>query len=323
MMPLYEPICRVRKAGAFTLIELLVVISIIALLIAILLPAPASARVSAQKQQGTTQMRGIQQGLLIASQDNKGFYPGAYAVATLSSESFVDESQIEKYSGGGALAGSHVSARWCLRYEGEYFTPDYGFSPGEIEPERLTRFDPNAAPGTYTRDNYLTSFALPQLIVDLPGTLTAEGRLREWSDSAGSRAVTVSDRMHSGDNHDLATHSSIWNATPGGWEGAIAFNDNHCEFFTTPEVPDTAYGEIKIFCQTTCLPTTHRGSNAVNHSNAKQIMRWRSGQLIRQVGAHALAAPSTPYASDRTLLECYSDVLLNFLFESRTRVRHD
>lgn len=271
-----------RHRVGFSLIELLVTISIIAVLIAILLPSLRSAKEQARKLQGATQMRGIQQGLFISSQDRKGWYPGVERVATLSVDTFVDESQIKQYAGGGASAGSHVSARWCLLYEGEYIPPEYGFSPGEIEPERLTPFDPYAADGSYTRDNYLTSFALPQLIVDPAGTLTAKGRVSEWSDSAGSRAVTVSDRMHSGNNQDVSTHSSIWNTEPGGWEGAIAFNDNHVEFYNSPEVESTIYGSVQNSLPDNLFADNPPGEqNSINHSNAKQIMRWRSGQLIR------------------------------------------
>ena len=268
-------------ARGFTLIELLVVISIIALLIALLLPTLASARESALKMQGATQMRGIQQGLFVSSQDRKGFYPGVERVAVDSPDAFVDESAIESYSGGGSSAGSHVTARWCLLYDGDYITPDYGFSPGEIEADRLTRYDPQAAPGTYTIDEYLTSFALAQLIVNTSGTLTAEERLREWSDAAGSGAVTVSDRMHSGDNHALTTHSSIWDTRPGFWEGAVAYNDNHVVFASSSEV-ETSYGSFRNSRLDNLFADNPPGEqNRPNHANAKQIMRWRSGQLIR------------------------------------------
>ena len=63
-----------RKSG-FTLIELLVVISIIALLIAILLPALAKARESAVRVKCLANVRGVGQALLMASGDNKQQIP--------------------------------------------------------------------------------------------------------------------------------------------------------------------------------------------------------------------------------------------------------
>ncbi|MGB0767998.1 MAG: type II secretion system protein, partial [Phycisphaeraceae bacterium] len=62
---------------AFTLVELLVVVSIIALLIAILLPALSNARYTAQVAQCKVVLRGIATVQSSYAVDNKDFFPEA------------------------------------------------------------------------------------------------------------------------------------------------------------------------------------------------------------------------------------------------------
>ena len=71
-----------QLSPAFTLIELLVVISIIALLIAILLPALGRARDAARRSQCLGHTRQAVLGFEMYSSDNPNFFPACYDVNT-------------------------------------------------------------------------------------------------------------------------------------------------------------------------------------------------------------------------------------------------
>ncbi len=73
-----------RQAVGFTLIELLVVISIIALLLAILLPALSKAKEASQSAVCKSNVRSIGLALVLYSEDHNGWIPATYNNATAS-----------------------------------------------------------------------------------------------------------------------------------------------------------------------------------------------------------------------------------------------
>jgi prepilin-type N-terminal cleavage/methylation domain-containing protein/prepilin-type processing-associated H-X9-DG protein len=67
---------RKRRPRAFTLIELLVVIGIIAILVALLLPALQSAKAQSQAVVCSSNMRQVYTGMQMYITDNRGWFPG-------------------------------------------------------------------------------------------------------------------------------------------------------------------------------------------------------------------------------------------------------
>lgn len=193
------------KKKAFTLIELLVVISIIALLIGILLPALGAARRTARQMQNSTQVRGIQTGLVLYGQGNNSYYPGLDS------------------AGATVVAKLSPVMRVTALITDNYFTPEYAKSPSEAQTDT-------------------TSYAF--LHIDTNGGAApvkqTSPRNDEWKDTSNTEAVVISDRVVGAPTTPTVaaptgTIKSIHTNPSSGtdWRGSVGWNDNHVTFEST------------------------------------------------------------------------------------------
>lgn len=267
-----------KKQHGFTLIELLVVISIIALLIAILLPALGAARKSARQMQAATQLRGTQQGVYIFSQSNKGLGPGIDQKTEDAPAAFTDDAEIDNYrSQDRALQGGrYVGGRYAILINDGLITPEYAISPAESNPN-VRLFRDGVTHTEVPTEEVFWSFAMLQLAV---GDDVFTQRMEAWSQDANPQSIVMGDRVINDSNPPdiyAETYESLWSeGRPGVWQGPVVFADNHTEVLPTAIYEDQlVYGKWRttlpdnLFLDFHDLNTTAPGGNGSVEGSCK------------------------------------------------------
>ncbi len=225
-----------RRTKGFTLIELLVVVSIIGLLIGILLPALGAARKTARQMEGSTQVRGIQQAMVIFAQGNGSWYPGLNSQGNEVTDTAASDESVPYADGrNGQKDGHSVEGRFAIMLGNDLFPAEYLVSPAEtgskdVYNNTLPKSDTTFGSGTLS-NHY--SFALLRI-----EDATATQRKNEWKDSTNAEAVVVSDRIITGDGGFTSGNGTTYDSihAANGWRGSVGFNDNHVEFVSFPSV---------------------------------------------------------------------------------------
>ncbi len=148
---------------AFTLVELLVVVSIIALLIAILLPALGRAREMAKTTVNLANLKGLGFGVAMYQFENDGYFfvhegnynaPGTFSDDTKISGTFSDTADLEAAGMSNADATKSRRAHWP-DYVYEYASSPKFYKSPMLSSVELANFTVNfVKPGVYTKHKW-------------------------------------------------------------------------------------------------------------------------------------------------------------------------
>ncbi len=227
-----------KKIQAFTLIELLVVISIIALLIAILLPALGAARKSARQMRNSANLRSLHQAMMIYGQDNKGYYTGLNSDGTVMTPQQVERAANVPSGQLWGNGGEQVVPRFALLAFSDVLAFEHLVNPEELGSGREVWDELDRFSHRYVSYAILGITEIENRNGKRVGNAFNEA-IKSWNSDSGSNTPIFSDRNTTTNNRNPG--ASLWNEEQ--WEGGLQFNDGHGTFENDVLIEGTRLGK--------------------------------------------------------------------------------
>jgi prepilin-type N-terminal cleavage/methylation domain-containing protein len=223
-----------KRTKGFTLVELLVVMAIIALLLGLLLPALAKARMTARQVKDATQLGQIHKAWLTWSREFNGIFPTPGLINRLP----VNGQQIPGKGNEDITKNSHDNLySACIMQN--YYSPQVCLSPSESSSNVAIASDFNYNQYDISQDKYWDD----RFDTDLQarcntsyGTMNLDGtrKTQQWRESLDSKHAVVANRgVQNGQYTANVYNNSKTLEIHGGrnsWEGNVCYNDNHVTF---------------------------------------------------------------------------------------------
>lgn len=237
-------------------------ISIIAVLIAILLPALGAARESARRMQNNVNLRSLHQATVIYAEENKGYHQGLTSKGEVMTTAQLEADARVPAGTFAFLNGTSVAPRFAvLAYQ------DVVASEHLISPQDTDRIAWAGSPDLFTHQNI--SYAMLDIFVD------GSPARKSWRNDLSSRTPINSDRSTFDGGGPSTVGESLWNEDI--WQGGVAWNDGHTTFENSPEVGPTELAGVEIQADNLIDGTTSTGgTTGLAHGSHVRMVKFQS-----------------------------------------------